>query len=94
MLRIAVFCVGAAAMLGGGAALVYGLFPPAFVILFWGALLAGGIVFERVVYKKIVAHSPGPGWVRTPERFVDETSGKPVTVFVEPATGERAYVEE
>ena len=32
--------------------------------------------------------------VRTDERFIDETTGKPVTVYVDPVTGERSYVQE
>ena len=35
---------------------------------------------------------PGAGWVATKERFVDPESGKLVTVFYQPATGERRYV--
>ena len=36
----------------------------------------------------------GTGWVRTTERFVDDKTGKTVTVYVKPLTGERAYVAE
>jgi hypothetical protein len=41
-----------------------------------------------------MARPPGTGWVRTTERFIDDTTGKPITVYVEPATGERQYIEE
>jgi len=51
-------------------------------------------VFERVVYKRIDPARPGAGWQRTSERFIDDTTGKPVTVYIEPATGERQYVQE
>ena len=37
---------------------------------------------------------PGAGWQRTAERFVDDATDKPVTVYIEPATGERSYVQE
>ena len=53
-----------------------------------------GTVFDRVIYKKTQALPPGAGWVRTPERFVDDATGKPITVYVQPASGERQYVEE
>jgi len=69
-------------------------FPPMFVFLFWGVVLVLGIVFERFRYKPIEQSKPGPGWERTTERFVDEDSGKTVTVYIQPATGERAYVRE
>jgi hypothetical protein len=47
-----------------------------------------------VAYKPLVAKAPGPGWQRTDERFVDDETGATVTVFVEPGTGERAYVRD
>ena len=63
--------------------------------LVWGAILVFGIVYERVAYKTIVDKVPdGKGWTRTAERFVDPKSGRTVTVYVKPLTGERAYVAE
>jgi uncharacterized membrane protein HdeD (DUF308 family) len=94
MLRNVVIGIGVLALLGGLVSLGVGLFPPVFIFAFWGAILVLGTVFERVIYKRIKSVSPGPGWQRTPERFIDDTSGKPVTVYIEPATGERAYVQE
>lgn len=35
---------------------------------------------------------PGPGWVRTEERFVDPSSGEMLDVWFDPQSGERAYV--
>ncbi|MEI9887729.1 MAG: hypothetical protein WDN08_14745 [Rhizomicrobium sp.] len=93
-MRNALIAIGAIALLCGLAALTTGAFSPAAVFAFWGALLVLGTVFERVIYKQIVAARPGPGWQRTPERFVDDQSGQPVTVYIEPKTGERAYVRE
>lgn len=89
LIAIAIICI-----LGGLVALATGAFPPAAVFAFWGVLLVVGTVFERVIYKPTVAQPPGAGWVRTTERFIDDASGKPITVYVEPATGERQYVEE
>lgn len=59
-----------------------------------GALLLVGTLYERVRYKKPVTKAPGPGWQRTAERFIDDETGRPVTVWVEPKTGERAYVAD
>ncbi len=36
----------------------------------------------------------GTGWKRTSERFIDDKSGRTITVYVKPFTGERAYVAE
>jgi len=51
-------------------------------------------VYERYRYKPLATASPGPGWQRTAERFVDPDTGKTVTVYLEPGSGERQYVEE
>ena len=50
------------------------------------------ILIERWRYKPLAQRPPGPDWQRTDERFVDPASGEPVTVFYQPATGERRYV--
>jgi hypothetical protein len=94
MLRNALIGIGTVALLCGLIAIATGAFPPAFVFAFWGAVLVAGIVFERVIYKRTLDRSPGPGWQRTTERFVDDATGLPVTVYIEPASGERAYVQE
>ncbi len=94
MLRNVLIGIGVLALAGGLASLTTGAFPPALVFACWGAVLVAGIVFERVIYKRTLDRSPGPAWQRTTERFVDDTTGRPVTVYVEPASGERAYVQE
>jgi hypothetical protein len=48
-----------------------------------------GTLLERVVYKPLLRGSPGPGWVKTAERFIDPDTGQAVDVFYNPATGER-----
>ena len=53
-----------------------------------------GTVFERVLYKPLLGKKPGPGWVKTTERFVDPDSGRTVDVFYEPSSGERQYVSQ
>ena len=57
-----------------------------------GAMLFVGIVFERGRYKPATSDHPGPGWFATDERFVDPDSGKEVTVYYQPSSGERRYV--
>lgn len=37
---------------------------------------------------------PGPGWVPTPERFRDPSSGKITRVWIDPADQSRHYVPE
>jgi hypothetical protein len=89
-LGLALMAGGLAALFGGGAALA-----PALIGIIWGAVLVFGIVYERYVYKTIVDKAPaGDGWVRTAERFLDQKTGKLVTVYMKPVTGERAYVAE
>jgi hypothetical protein len=58
----------------------------------WGAIFAGGVLIERWRYKPLADGRPGRDWHATPERFVDPESGRLVTVFFNPATGERRYV--
>ena len=93
-LRGLVLGLAGVCFLGGLWALVSGAFPPAFVGVFWGAIILRGTVCERLRYKTIAPQAPGPGWERTTERFIDDETGKPVTVYVEPLSGERRYVQE
>jgi len=58
------------------------------------AALVLGIVYERFRYKPLETVRPGTGWERTTERFIDDETGKPVTVYIQPETGERKYVQE
>ena len=66
----------------------------AFAPMIFGALLLIGTVWERLYYKPLEKNRPGPGWVATDERFVDDATGKPVRIWLEPKSGERAYVED
>jgi hypothetical protein len=67
------------------------------VSLLWfatvGTVLIIGALFERGRYKPASSETPGPGWVATGESFIDPGSGEPVTVYYQPATGERRYVK-
>jgi uncharacterized membrane protein HdeD (DUF308 family) len=93
-MRKGLITIGVLVVIVGVAALVSGIVSTSFVFLFWGVVLIVAIVFERVRYKRLESKSPGPGWERTTERFVDEETGAMVTVYVQPETGERAYVKE
>jgi hypothetical protein len=57
-----------------------------------GLVLTGALLFERGRYNPNSPDRPGPDWIATDERFVDHESGKTVTVFYQPRTGERRYV--
>ena len=95
MLRNLVLAVGGTLLATGLVALLNGAFGPAVFCLVWGAILVFGIIYERYGYKTIVDKVPdGTGWTRTAERFIDDKSGKTITVYVKPFTGERAYVAE
>ena len=93
-MRTTLVVIGGVLLVAGLACMAFGVFPPTFVLAFWGVVLVIGTVFERVIYKPTLARSPGPAFQRTPERFIDDQTGEAVTVYIEPATGERAYVRE
>ena len=95
MLRNVVLALGAALLAFGVMGAFAGHLQAALFMIVWGAILMFGILYERYGYKNIVEAVPtGTGWVRTPERFVDEKSGRTVTVYTKPLTGERVYVAE
>ena len=94
MMRGILIAIGVVALLCGLIALATGAFPPAAIFGIWGILLVIGTVFERVTYKRTHTTAPGAGWERTAERFVDDATGHPITVYIEPKTGERRYVQE
>jgi hypothetical protein len=96
MLRNAVTALGGLLILIGVICLAAepGAFPAWLWLMGAGTLVLLGTLYERVVYKPLETAVPGAGWVRTTERFVDDTSGRPVTVYIEPTTGERKYVED
>ncbi|MBS0473177.1 MAG: hypothetical protein JSR60_19060 [Proteobacteria bacterium] len=94
MLRAVLLGLGGLALVCGLIGLASGVVSPMLMFGIWGALLVLGILCERVIYKPIEAATPGAGWQRTSERFIDDETGRTVTVFVEPKTGERAYVQD
>ena len=58
------------------------------------AVLVAGIVFERVNYRGNASDTTDPDWRPTNERFLDDATGRPVTVWFNATTGERRYVED
>ena len=81
------------ALLGVAAVIVLWA-PEAWPMLAMAALLVLGTVYERFHYRGGEDPSPrGGNWQATSERFRDEASGQLVTVWFNPATGERRYVE-
>ncbi len=57
-----------------------------------GLVLIIGPLIERWRYKPLAEQRPGPDWTATDERFVDPETGRLVTVYYHPASGERRYV--
>ena len=94
MLRSLIVAVGGVALVSGLIALAAGVVSVGLSLSCTGALVLIGTLFERVIYKRIDPSRPGAGWQRTSERFIDDATGKPVTVYIEPTTGERQYVQE
>ncbi len=92
-LRVAVALVGLALIVIGGLLVAHGA-PGGAQALILGLVLGGGVIFERVIYKPLETGAPADRFQRTPERFIDPTTGAPVTVFIDPATGERKYVKD
>ena len=92
MLRGMVVAVGAFCLVAGAVMWTMAV-PTAVILLFWALALIAGTIYERVIYKPLESQA-GPGWTATSERFIDDATGKPVTVYVQEGTGERKYVAE
>ena len=94
MLRLAVLLLGIALLTAGAITLGYDVPGIPLWLLVMGGVITVGTACERVLYKPLLRRTPGPGWVRTNERFVDPDTGKTVDVFYQPASGERQYVSQ
>ncbi len=94
MLRSLVVAAGVFCIACGLVALATGVWPGAIVPMIFGTLLLLGTVWERLTYKPLERSSPGPGWVATEERFVDEDTGAMIRVWMEPKSGERRYIKD
>lgn len=61
-------------------------------MLVMAGLFVAGTLFERFHYRGTEDVLDGD-WEATAEKFIDEESGRPVTVWYNPKTGARRYVE-
>jgi hypothetical protein len=93
MLRSLLVGFAILSLAGAAIALALGAIPSALMLGAWGVILLVGTLYERIRYKPVLETRPRSA-VRTDERFIDETTGKPVTVYIDPVTGERSYVQE
>jgi hypothetical protein len=91
VLRAALLVIGVA-LLVGAAAFAHAGCGVSLRLALPGLLLIAAILFERWRYKRVAGSRPGPEWVATDERFVGPESGKLITVYYRPSTGERRYV--
>jgi hypothetical protein len=91
-MRAIVVALGLACAAGAVAVAVLRCIPPAIILAAWAVILLGGIAVERWRYRRLDAAPPGADWQATGERFVDPETGRLVTVYVRPKTGERRYV--
>ena len=76
------------------AVLVFLFVPLAWPFLVFAILFAVGTWLERFYYRGGTVAGQGGRLQPTGERFLDEESGQPITVWFNPVTGERRYVEE
>jgi hypothetical protein len=92
VLRAGLLGVGIA-LLGGAVAFAgAGCIALGWRLAIFGLVLIIALLCERWRYKRLASTSPASDWIATAERFVDPESGKLVTVYYRPATGERRYV--
>ena len=91
-LRNALYAIGGLSVAGAVALALLGCGPAALGLAGWALVLIVGLLIERWRYKPLAERSPGPDWTATDERFVDPETGKLVTVYYHPSTGERRYV--
>jgi hypothetical protein len=92
VLRPALYAVGGVLAAGAVLLAVVGCVAVAFWLAVWAAVLLVGLLIERWRYQRLPSRPPGPEWQMTGERFVDPETGKLVTVYFRPTTGERRYV--
>ena len=89
-MRTSLLVIALLMMVASAAGIVAGV--PLYPAFAMGLLLALALLFERTVYKRNLAKSPGPEWQRTKEAFIDPETKEHVTVYFNPKTGERLYV--
>jgi len=93
MLRIALSALGLVVAAYGLVALALS-WPGGPQALAFGLLLGVGVLIERTRYKRLERAAPDPRFQPTSERFIDPETRAAVTVYFDPATGERKYVRD
>ena len=63
-------------------------------MIIFPAIIVAGIVFERVNYRGNASDTTDPNWRPTNERFLDEVTGRSITVWFNAVTGERRYIDD
>jgi len=91
-LRAGLYAIGGLLAAGAAALALLGCGPAALGLAGWALILIVGLLIERWRYKPLAERSPGPDWTITDERFIDPETGKLVTVYYHPPSGERRYV--
>lgn len=91
-LRAIVAIIGGLFAAGALVMAILCVLPAAIMLAVWAAIFLVGLLIERWRYKKLSPVPPGSDWQQTDERFVDPETGKLVTVYFRPATGERRYI--
>jgi hypothetical protein len=93
MLRNIILALGATMVVAGIGGILAGAYAPAALGIVWGAIMAGGIVYEHYFYRTIAAQAPaGKHWVQISERYTEKKTGKTAIVYYHTLTGERIYV--
>jgi hypothetical protein len=92
MLRTFIQIIAFLSLLGAMALVV--IEPAAWPALAGAGLLVLGTLWERFYYRGGTVHGQGGQWQATSERFLDEESGGLVTVWFNPVTGERRYIDQ
>ena len=90
MLRTLVLVAAMLAFTGG--LIVVAFVPLQWPLLVWTGVILAGILLESGRYGGARPRPVGGRWRETPERFVDDASGRVTVVWFDPATGARRYI--
>ncbi|HEX4052351.1 MAG TPA: hypothetical protein VHY19_15900 [Steroidobacteraceae bacterium] len=93
VVRAIVILIALALMAVGGRLILEGLHLPGIYLLAMGVVVMAATFFERWRYGATASQAPA-AWQRTDERFEDPESGRTMTVYFDPVSGERRYVSE
>lgn len=63
------------------------------MILVFGVLMIVTVALEPI-YGRADGKPANDGWQATDEKFVDPETGRPVSVWFDPQSGERRYVDD